>query len=405
MQKRFHQIIEGTTKVMVPKIKNIKGPTTSKVPIFYNPVMEFNRDVSILVLRNYILDFTKDTNFKTLDGLAGTGIRGVRLANEIDGIGEVTINDRNPLAFDLIRKNIKLNKLKDTIASNNDLNVFLINNGNKFNYIDIDPFGSPVEFIEQSCRAIRDRGLIAISATDTATLCGRYPKTCVRRYGAITIKPIFRHELGIRVLIGYSARQAAKYELALTPLLVHSTDHYYRVYFQARKGSQRADKCIENIGFIWYNPENGARGFSPEPVTELPYAGPLWTGSLFDYKFTKDMVLPPDINTSVEEMAVDYNVGKIRNKLSIISGLGEKAAQKIISGRPYKDVPDCVRKNVCGPSMSKKLICWQRKHCPICWQGRNLMPPVPGFCVLSITMGLESKRILKRLSSTVRTRP
>lgn len=73
------------------------------------------------------------------------------------------------------------------------------------------------------------------------------------------------------------------------------------------------------------------------------------------YRYVKDMVLPPDINTSTEQMEVDYNTGKIRNKLSVISGLGEKAAEKIISKRPYKDLNDFIKKDVCGPALTRKL--------------------------------------------------
>jgi len=74
------------------------------------------------------------------------------------------------------------------------------------------------------------------------------------------------------------------------------------------------------------------------------------------YKYVKDMVLPPDINTSTEQIEVDYNLGKIRNKLSMISGIGEKAAEKIIGGRPYTGIKDFIEKKVCGPTMAKKLI-------------------------------------------------
>jgi len=58
MDKVLNQIIEGTTKLTVPKTKNIKGPSTSKVPVFYNPAMEFNRDISVLVLANYHSNYT-----------------------------------------------------------------------------------------------------------------------------------------------------------------------------------------------------------------------------------------------------------------------------------------------------------------------------------------------------------
>lgn len=74
------------------------------------------------------------------------------------------------------------------------------------------------------------------------------------------------------------------------------------------------------------------------------------------YKYVKDMVLPPDINTSTEIMEVDYKEKKIRNKLSMISGLGKSLAEKIIAGRPYADLKDFVRKKPCGPAMTKKLI-------------------------------------------------
>lgn len=73
------------------------------------------------------------------------------------------------------------------------------------------------------------------------------------------------------------------------------------------------------------------------------------------YKYVKDMVLPPDINISKEAIAVDYKISKLRNKLSMISKLGPKVAEKIISLRPYEDILDFVRKNPCGHSMGQKL--------------------------------------------------
>lgn len=74
------------------------------------------------------------------------------------------------------------------------------------------------------------------------------------------------------------------------------------------------------------------------------------------YKYVKDVILPPDINISTEQMSIDYTSNKIRNKLSMITGIGTKAAQKIIDGRPYNDIQDFVNKNVCGNTMTRKLI-------------------------------------------------
>ncbi|HLD91633.1 MAG TPA: PHP domain-containing protein [Patescibacteria group bacterium] len=74
------------------------------------------------------------------------------------------------------------------------------------------------------------------------------------------------------------------------------------------------------------------------------------------YQYTRDMVLPPDINLSTEKMSIDYNLNKIRNKLSMIVGVGAKLANKIIEGRPYKSIQDFANKKVCGSAIARKLI-------------------------------------------------
>lgn len=74
------------------------------------------------------------------------------------------------------------------------------------------------------------------------------------------------------------------------------------------------------------------------------------------YQYIKDMVLPPDINVSTEEISIDYNQKKLRAKLSMINGLGKKVADKIMDGRPYVDLKDFVEKKVCGPALTRKLI-------------------------------------------------
>lgn len=74
------------------------------------------------------------------------------------------------------------------------------------------------------------------------------------------------------------------------------------------------------------------------------------------YKYIKDMILPPDINVSTEEIGIDYANKKLRSKLSMISGLGKKAAAKIMNGRPYDGIQDFIDKKVAGPSLTRKLI-------------------------------------------------
>ena len=70
----------------------------------------------------------------------------------------------------------------------------------------------------------------------------------------------------------------------------------------------------------------------------------------------KDILSPPDINLSNEEMVIDYSTGTIRNKLSVLKGLGVKVANSIIEGRPYTDIYDFVKKEKINPSLARNLI-------------------------------------------------
>ncbi|KAJ9056431.1 RNA methyltransferase tRNA(m5U54)methyltransferase [Entomophthora muscae] len=48
-----------------------------------------------------------------LEALAATGLRSIRYAKEICGIGSITINDLEPQAVDAINKNLEFNGLTE----------------------------------------------------------------------------------------------------------------------------------------------------------------------------------------------------------------------------------------------------------------------------------------------------
>ncbi|WP_455392740.1 tRNA (guanine(10)-N(2))-dimethyltransferase [[Eubacterium] cellulosolvens] len=315
----FKIITEGATKLLVAKTAATPtsvGPGNAKVPVFYNPAMEFSRDLSILVLEQFLTEFEAlypGKQVKLLDGLAGTGIRGVRMVNEIELIrssnGSITINDYNPLAYKIILKNIDLNKLTNVNPSNREFNELL--SRNRYDYIDIDPFGSPINYLDSGTRMLRNNGLLALTATDTAALFGRYPKTCLRRYDALSCRTGYSHELGPRILMGSCVRTAARYNLGLRPLLVHATDHYYRLYLQGKKGRGSADDSLAELGYvIQYNNTNKFEILHRKDLTSVMYKGlgnestkasdkraefkligPLWLGKIYKREFLKKLDL------------------------------------------------------------------------------------------------------------------
>ena len=69
---------EGLTKIQFPEFDKI----SSDAPVFYNPHMELNRDISILALQTFQKQENQDITICDLFG--GSGIRGVRYKNEIE---------------------------------------------------------------------------------------------------------------------------------------------------------------------------------------------------------------------------------------------------------------------------------------------------------------------------------
>ena len=274
---RYQQITEGSTVLFVPKQQNQdKGPGKKQGFPFYNPAMELNRDVSIAMVQ-WLLSTSERKHFSLLDGLAATGVRGIRFSNELTGSFDVTINDWSEESFLVIKKNVNEKSLDNVTCKNQNLNALLLDE--KFDYIDVDPFGSPVCFIDNAMKSIRHHGIIAVSATDTAGLCGVYPKVCLRRYAAHPLHGSIMHEVGLRILLGFVAREAAKYEVGIQPILSYKTDHYMRLYVQVHRNVPSANETAHLIQPI---PKKDVYPFKDEKG----FIGPLWIGSLH----TKEIV-------------------------------------------------------------------------------------------------------------------
>jgi tRNA (guanine26-N2/guanine27-N2)-dimethyltransferase len=168
-----------------------------------------------------------------------------------------------------------------------------------FDYIDIDPFGSPNPFLESAIVRLARHGILAVTATDTSALAGSSTTACKRKYWAKPLKNEFMHETGIRILIRKVQLIGAQYEKALTPIFSFSKDHYYRIFFMCEKGRQKADKLLENHNYLIYNNKTADRKvvdsiFNTEKGYD--YAGPLWTGKLWDCKLVEKMLLMCDKN-------------------------------------------------------------------------------------------------------------
>jgi tRNA (guanine26-N2/guanine27-N2)-dimethyltransferase len=294
---------EGEVKILVPRLEAfVKFPSDyapSKAPVFYNPVMELNRDIAVLALQAY--QKTLNREIFVCEPLSSCGIRGIRFAAEVEGIKKVLINDISIKAFQLAKHNLEMNGLSECInARNEDANYLLSCYGaprKRFDAVDIDPFGSPVPYVDSAIRALRNGGLLALTATDMAPLCGVHPKACLRKYGGKPLRTEYCHELAVRLLAGSLATTAARYDVGVRVVFSHSTDHYVRVYATIDYGAERADESIKNMGYVLHCFKCFHREIAKELFTKkhpegcgecnskLNIAGPLWLGKISDGRF------------------------------------------------------------------------------------------------------------------------
>jgi len=267
------EIKEGGTRLLVPEDHSFHGPGTKTSEVFFNEQMAFGRDVSVMFLRAI-----QKNSITVADAMSATGARAVRLANEVPNT-VVTANDADPKAIRYIEHNISLNDLQNCVPSNKDLHVLFAESA--YDYVDIDPFGSPIHFIQSAIRGCKKKGIIAITATDTAPLAGAQAGKCRRRYQSEPIRGYMCHEGGLRILMCVIAKELAKFDRGMRPLLSFYADHYFRTYVQVEEGANATDRSLGQIGYMRYDTRTLERSVSFKSDEEHD-KGPFWLGPLHD---------------------------------------------------------------------------------------------------------------------------
>jgi len=283
---------EGKVKFYSPPLPSSKGYAPTSLPVFFNPVSKPNRDVTILFLATYF----EGKKARMCEALAGTGVRSIRIAIETDVAEEIIANDISNKAYELIRLNAELNGVEEIVkASNLDANELLAMCGRgrpRYDYVDIDPAGSPAKFMENGFRGCGRGAILGATATDMSALAGTKVESCMRKYAAKSLRTPFSKELALRILTGFMVKTAARLGLAATPLLSFQKDHYARVFVRVERGINPAKERLRKMGWISYCPKCMAiyaKKWLEEPLTicdicgsKIDYAGPLWLGELTD---------------------------------------------------------------------------------------------------------------------------
>eukprot|EP00092_Neocalanus_flemingeri_P027579 GFUD01029921.1.p1 GENE.GFUD01029921.1~~GFUD01029921.1.p1 ORF type:complete len:578 (+),score=169.81 GFUD01029921.1:53-1735(+) len=262
---------EGQAEVLFPSLNDV----------FYNPVQEFNRDLSTAVIQAHAMQQLEgvecvagevcNEGISVLEALAASGLRSIRFAKEIRGLKSVVANDWSKQATESIRRNVSHNKVEQLVTPHNgDASLLMYQHKQpkeRFHVIDLDPYGSPTPFLDSAVQAVSDGGLLCVTATDMAVLCGNSPETCYTKYGAIALKTRSCHEFAVRILLQCLESHANRYGRYIEPLLSLSIDFYCRVFVRVQTGQAVCKQSTSKLGQVYQC--TGCESLALQPLGRL----------------------------------------------------------------------------------------------------------------------------------------
>lgn len=105
-------------------------------------------------------------------------------------------------AVESIQKHAEMNNVDDKIHPiHSDARLHMLQHPSFYDVVDLDPYGTPVEFLDSAVQSVSDGGMLCVTATDSAVLCGSFPEVCYTKYGSIPLKRPYCHEMAIRIVL------------------------------------------------------------------------------------------------------------------------------------------------------------------------------------------------------------
>ncbi|XP_065187249.1 tRNA (guanine(26)-N(2))-dimethyltransferase-like [Sycon ciliatum] len=363
--QKFSEVCEGEAKILFPDTGDV----------FYNPVQEFNRDISIAVIKAFsevyepyqyihgrwkkpskpasdgaseaaVEDRTPSSNIRILEALSATGLRSVRYAKEIPKASHIVANDYSEAAVSLIQRNVDHNGCADKVKANcADASVLMQNSASKagdfYDVVDLDPYGAPSQFLDGAVKCVAEGGLLCVTCTDLAVLCGNHGEACYSKYGSVALRSPYCHEMALRILLASVSTHACRYQRYIEPVVALSVDFYIRVFVRVYTGQGKANQTATKLASVHncvgcnsfhlqpisrkvqtkgdnYKIVPGTSVGIPSECTEcgsrFNIGGPIWTGPMHDKEFV-DRVIDSVVASRESYGTADRIIGM----LSIVS--------------------------------------------------------------------------------------
>ena len=287
-----------------------RGPAKNTGQGFLNPAMAPARTRSVLLLADALENgwlVAGEKPIRVLDALCATGVRVRRWRNEIPANLQqrlrISANDLDEFALNWTRishithppevivdqefEDDRYNRIPSGEIINGihiqqlDARVAMMESA--FQWVDLDPFGSPVSFLDSAIQCLSRSGVLEVTATDTAALTGSSPSSMARRYGAKGLVDIYAHDDAVRILLGLIATSAARLDKKIKPILALFDGHHVRVSVQLKTSKEGASEITQNMGWRVRGDDIPYRFVTHPNADQLENAsGPMWIGPLWD---------------------------------------------------------------------------------------------------------------------------
>lgn len=294
-----------------------RGPAKRTGVGFLNPAMAPARTRSVLLLSDALEHgwlVKPDRPIRVLDALCATGVRIRRWRNEIpDDLQHrlrITGNDLDEFALLWAKTSHHCHPPKrevehepeddrhgqpsDAVFTNGlhfqrlDARMAMVDAA--YQWVDLDPFGSPIQFLDAALQSLSRTGVLEVTATDTAALTGSSPSSQARRYQAKGLVDEYAHDDAVRLLLGTVATTAARLDKVVTPLLALFDGHHVRISLLVKTSKSEATKIRDSIGWR-VRCEDVPYRFVHHPAPDQLKAasGPMWIGPMWHHGIASRM--------------------------------------------------------------------------------------------------------------------
>ncbi|XP_044505134.1 probable tRNA (guanine(26)-N(2))-dimethyltransferase 2 isoform X2 [Mangifera indica] len=253
---------------------------------------------------------------RVLEALSASGLRSLRYAREVEGLGQVVALDNDKAC----RRNIKFNgsvacsKVESHLA---DARVYMLTHPREFDVVDLDPYGSPSVFLDSAVQSVVDGGMLMCTATDMAVLCGSSGEVCYSKYGSYPLRGKYCHEMALRILLACIESHANRYKRYIVPVLSVQMDFYVRVFVRVYTSASAMKNTPLKLSYVYQctgcdsfhlqplgrtasNKNNSVRylpGFGPAaPLVcsdcgkKFNMGGPIWSAPIHDQEWVTSIL-------------------------------------------------------------------------------------------------------------------